>query len=105
APARQIGYAANREASELGRSPGKSLLGKAIACRPKALTVQEPMHGILYIHAVQAARRSHAGVGHRDAVAWRIGAQVREPGARGRCSCSLGWKALGNLRTLCLSAR
>jgi hypothetical protein len=38
APAREIGYTANREASELGRSPGKSLSGKAIACRLKTLT-------------------------------------------------------------------
>src|SRR5262245_56945790 len=38
APAREIGYTANREASELGRSPRKSPSGKAIACRLKALT-------------------------------------------------------------------
>src|SRR5262249_24541357 len=38
APAREIGYTANGEASELGRSPRKSLSGKAIACRLKALT-------------------------------------------------------------------
>src|SRR6059058_2883465 len=41
APAREIGYTANREASELGRSPGCPPGGKANACRLKTLTGPE----------------------------------------------------------------
>jgi hypothetical protein len=47
-----------------GGPPGKSLSGKAIACRLKALTVQEPMHGILLVGSLVA------GLGFRVAPEW-----------------------------------